>query len=125
MMLGPGASSRATAVRGTGLLENLGRDSGSWMRGGARDEPERCEPDSCDVELAALLGFLLRWYGCSMAVSDAVVSGCGRRGVLEFLGEPSLGEPFQIALRRSNFLDRKGMPALVGVVFDLPSDRGR
>lgn len=55
IMLGPGVSSLATAVRGTGFEENLGRDSGSWMRGGARDELERW-----NVELAALLAFLLR-----------------------------------------------------------------
>jgi hypothetical protein len=36
IMLGPGASSLATAVRGTGFEENLGRDSGSWMRGWMR-----------------------------------------------------------------------------------------
>lgn len=54
---GPGASSLATAVRGTGLEENLGRDSGSRITG-AREEVETCEVESCDVLLAVLRAFL-------------------------------------------------------------------
>jgi hypothetical protein len=45
MMEGPEASSVATAVRGTGLEENLGRDSGSVMTG-AREEEEICEAET-------------------------------------------------------------------------------
>lgn len=45
MMDGPGASSWATAVRGTGLEENFGRDSGSRIAG-ALDEDEICDVES-------------------------------------------------------------------------------
>lgn len=43
---GPGASSLATAVRGTGLDVNFGRDSGSRIGGGAGEEEEIWDVDS-------------------------------------------------------------------------------
>lgn len=66
-----------------------------------------------------------------MAVSEAEAAICGLSGALEWLvgrlllGEDCFGEPFQIALRRSSFFEKKGIPTPAGVVFDLPSDRGR
>lgn len=76
----------------------------------------------------ALLAFLLRWRVCRMAVSDTAALACGLEGSSKerlLLGEPSLGEPFQMAFRRSSFLERNGVPEGLDVVFDLVSERGR
>lgn len=66
-----------------------------------------------------------------MAVSEAIVLGCGRSGEVDSFvgrlalwGEASLDEPFQIALRRSSLLEGKGMSNLDEEVFDLASARG-
>lgn len=65
-------------------------------------------------------------------MSEAMALGCGRSGEVDslvgrlaFWGEASLGEPFQMALRRSSLLEGKGMPNLVEEVFGLPGARGR
>lgn len=117
MMDGPAASSRATAVRGTGLEVNLGCDwslliEGGWMVCG--------EAESADEELAALRALLARFV-LTRTDSEAGALGCGRRGLVDVavVGGVLVFEPFQSDFLRSSFLGRNGMPVPEVKVFAL------